>query len=323
MSPIDMKCPYCGSDIELDDTKEFGSCTFCGSKVTIADVPADRSEKLNDLIKAAKDTVINGSAGDISDIAYRILGIDADNWYGWFCKGAAAAKINDCVTMYDCWSMALETMTEQDYRDNEDLFIHYATVGLIGHGFDAWDTGNATPYEFVFGVADLTREDEERFVIKVLRNVLDFESYIGIDNVQCVMTNAGSLVRTEMEIYCDIEAVKGSLKCLFDIDDTIRNDTSLFRSKDNRYTGEVCRQKLIPFRELYEKIERYDYSEEQLERCMDHWYEEGASEYTKYFDEATNLAYKMFYAGALDKIKLKRDIGKNLDKMLQVYFGVK
>ena len=33
MALVAMKCPACGADIELDNSSEFGFCSFCGSKV--------------------------------------------------------------------------------------------------------------------------------------------------------------------------------------------------------------------------------------------------------------------------------------------------
>lgn len=33
MALIAMKCPGCGADIEMDDSREFGFCTYCGTKV--------------------------------------------------------------------------------------------------------------------------------------------------------------------------------------------------------------------------------------------------------------------------------------------------
>ncbi len=35
MALISLKCPNCAGDIELDDTREFGFCMYCGSKVMI------------------------------------------------------------------------------------------------------------------------------------------------------------------------------------------------------------------------------------------------------------------------------------------------
>lgn len=33
MGFVALKCPSCGADIQIDDTREFGFCTYCGTKV--------------------------------------------------------------------------------------------------------------------------------------------------------------------------------------------------------------------------------------------------------------------------------------------------
>ena len=35
MTLVSLKCPNCAGDIELDDSREFGFCMYCGSKVMI------------------------------------------------------------------------------------------------------------------------------------------------------------------------------------------------------------------------------------------------------------------------------------------------
>ena len=35
MALISLKCPNCAGDIDLDDSREFGFCMYCGSKVMI------------------------------------------------------------------------------------------------------------------------------------------------------------------------------------------------------------------------------------------------------------------------------------------------
>lgn len=32
---LQLKCPNCGADIALDDTREFGFCSYCGTKVLL------------------------------------------------------------------------------------------------------------------------------------------------------------------------------------------------------------------------------------------------------------------------------------------------
>ena len=33
MGFIKLTCPNCGADIQLDETKEYGFCTYCGTKI--------------------------------------------------------------------------------------------------------------------------------------------------------------------------------------------------------------------------------------------------------------------------------------------------
>lgn len=48
MGQIEAKCPSCGQNVKLDDTKEFIFCTYCGTKIIVKDAvkKADVSEKV-------------------------------------------------------------------------------------------------------------------------------------------------------------------------------------------------------------------------------------------------------------------------------------
>ncbi len=48
MTLVPMKCPGCGGEIQLDDSKEFGFCMFCGAKIqndasSVRNIRMDRS----------------------------------------------------------------------------------------------------------------------------------------------------------------------------------------------------------------------------------------------------------------------------------------
>ena len=62
MSLVAMKCPACGADIELDSNREFGFCSFCGSKVMLeriivehqGNVKIDNSEYVEKFLQNAR-----------------------------------------------------------------------------------------------------------------------------------------------------------------------------------------------------------------------------------------------------------------------------
>ena len=33
---IDLKCPNCSASISLDETREYGFCSYCGTKIQLA-----------------------------------------------------------------------------------------------------------------------------------------------------------------------------------------------------------------------------------------------------------------------------------------------
>ena len=35
MTLIALRCPNCSGDIELDDSREFGFCLYCGTKIMV------------------------------------------------------------------------------------------------------------------------------------------------------------------------------------------------------------------------------------------------------------------------------------------------
>lgn len=35
MRIVTLKCTHCGGDVQLDDTREYGFCMYCGTKILI------------------------------------------------------------------------------------------------------------------------------------------------------------------------------------------------------------------------------------------------------------------------------------------------
>ena len=58
MSLVDIKCPNCGASIQLDNSRESGFCSYCGSKVQIQEainkIKIDRSCDINNYLHLAK-----------------------------------------------------------------------------------------------------------------------------------------------------------------------------------------------------------------------------------------------------------------------------
>lgn len=89
MGMIPVKCPNCGADIQLDDSREFGFCNYCGTKVIQekvvvehrGTVSLDQSNKLINLEKRIIDEMADVTVGTdvINKMCEEILEINPEH----------------------------------------------------------------------------------------------------------------------------------------------------------------------------------------------------------------------------------------------------
>ena len=87
MGFVALKCPQCGEDIELDDSREFGFCQYCGTKIMqerqnihlSGSVSVDRGSEVNNLLTRARTLLSQNRRTDAIRIYERVLEIDPIN----------------------------------------------------------------------------------------------------------------------------------------------------------------------------------------------------------------------------------------------------
>lgn len=57
-----LKCPNCNANIELDDNKVYGFCSYCGTQIQIHEIVEVRQTADGDVIKSFEKLVENGDA---------------------------------------------------------------------------------------------------------------------------------------------------------------------------------------------------------------------------------------------------------------------
>lgn len=105
MALISVKCPSCGGDIQLDDTREFGFCINCGTKIMIHDeaqnIKVSGKVQLDTSENAANCIDLANKAFDIKDYieAYnyytKALEYDSSSYKAVFRKGLCAGYLSD------------------------------------------------------------------------------------------------------------------------------------------------------------------------------------------------------------------------------------
>ena len=90
MSLVDIKCPNCGASIQLDNSRESGFCSYCGSKVQIQEainkIKIDRSCDINNYLHLAKTASEANNGQETYDYANKVLELDSTNAEAWELK---------------------------------------------------------------------------------------------------------------------------------------------------------------------------------------------------------------------------------------------
>ena len=111
MPLIALTCPNCSGDIQLDDTKEFGFCMYCGKKVMIErirqTVVIDNSKNIENLIVMAEDATIHNNIKTAEECINKVLEMDINNPRAWLIKGGIAAKARRWTEAMNSWKKAL------------------------------------------------------------------------------------------------------------------------------------------------------------------------------------------------------------------------
>ena len=78
---LQLKCPNCGADITLDDTREFGFCSYCGTKVLLDEYKkrVDGIPGAANLLLRAENFLMHDDLEKAKEYYNRVLDIDIHN----------------------------------------------------------------------------------------------------------------------------------------------------------------------------------------------------------------------------------------------------
>ncbi|MBP3446483.1 MAG: hypothetical protein J6K64_04320 [Clostridia bacterium] len=87
MAFVSLNCPNCAASIELDNSREFGFCQYCGTKIVQdkivvehrGSVSIDRSNEIINLLRRAQEMFEKGLYKDSEIYFNRVLDIDTSN----------------------------------------------------------------------------------------------------------------------------------------------------------------------------------------------------------------------------------------------------
>ncbi len=94
MGLVAVKCPQCGADIQLDDSREFGFCNYCGTKIMqdkivvehTGSVKVDNTESLKNYLSMAENAIKASNGKEAQEYVNKVLEINPESSYAWLLK---------------------------------------------------------------------------------------------------------------------------------------------------------------------------------------------------------------------------------------------
>ncbi len=132
MAVIALKCPNCGGGLELEDSRKFGFCTYCGTKIMIQETQKqkmvmDHSEEAANLYDDLKHYYENGNGQKVLELALQIEKIDRNNWNVLACLALFATDIDD-VRDFVRLDRAIELCPDPSIKEELQKIRNYALV---------------------------------------------------------------------------------------------------------------------------------------------------------------------------------------------------
>ena len=134
MSLVALKCPNCGGSLDLEDSRQFAFCQYCGTKIMIKEevekqnVVIDDSKKVAGWIDTAKMFIERGNKEECYRYARMASDADPNNPYAWYYRAKSAPNIDEEMI---CSTRALELLPETDELYPEAKHINEGTKNKV------------------------------------------------------------------------------------------------------------------------------------------------------------------------------------------------
>lgn len=323
MALIALRCPSCSGDIQLDDSKEFGFCMHCGTKVMLQEtvtrnVKIDNSQKLANLIKIAKGVIDSESATELRRLSIDILEIEADNWFGWFLKGVASSKSADCVNLYTAWKKAAELVPEDEYLEYRAEFVKYAARVSIkfGGGADL----NKHIVDFLRIIDKKEPKDTDSFAALVVKRMAETHNHIiRKGTVAGVMHYAFVFAHSELLLHTDLRSFMRCYEEVTELTDAIQD--AVFHFGESFILSNITCKEMLPYKVLYRELNSDVYESSAFECAAEYWSNHDISSYLHHFIDALETARKLCGAGTINGMVLNSKIRKSIKAMIDTYMN--
>lgn len=129
MTLIALRCPNCSGDIELDDSREFGFCLYCGTKIMVQKVVKSESavsSQLSNLKPIIEKSFQDGKLDKALEYSDRLISKNAADADVWYMRGM-------CLALRDGFRIDGDRDSKESYslkptKESISCFYNYAAL---------------------------------------------------------------------------------------------------------------------------------------------------------------------------------------------------
>ena len=204
MALVALKCPNCGGALDLDDSREFGFCQYCGTKIMIQEekkkqlVEVDDSKKIVGWLDSAKLFLERGMKEECYRYACMATDADPNNGIAWYYRAESAPNGDDQL---------VAVMRATDLLSESDPF--YAELEGLKKG--AMDRVTVTIVNSIGGSYPLTVYYDKQIVPFTSGNVATLSSVKGQHSIRAKTTVLSKTVSANIMADSTINVTLGLL----------------------------------------------------------------------------------------------------------------
>ena len=143
---IDLKCPNCSASISLDETREYGFCSYCGTKIQLAqkvrmihegtvNVGGIKTEQQQ--IESAKKMIEIGEYGEAKRLLNGIIEYSPDCGEAWLELSIVSAKDVYIPSTSNCTNMSVDFLKNDILKQLEKSKEYNIAKKILGYKIDA------------------------------------------------------------------------------------------------------------------------------------------------------------------------------------------
>lgn len=143
---IDLKCPNCSAPISLDETREYGFCSYCGTKIQLVqkvrmmhegtvNVGGIKTEQQQ--IESAKKMIEIGEYGEAKRLLNGIIEYSPDCGEAWLELSIVSAKDVYIPSTSNCINMSVDFLKNDILKQLEKSKEYNIAKKILGYKVDA------------------------------------------------------------------------------------------------------------------------------------------------------------------------------------------